>query len=105
MPVTRFPLGNSASASRRTEFPIPGMDRRTPEQAAADRARIFANSAEPRALPPGTLLEDMVVGQRPSDETDEEISAALEELSWRELAACDHARLQPPKNCLAAGNG
>ena len=34
-----------------------------------------------RLLPPGKTVWDMIVGQWPGDETDEEINKALEELS------------------------
>lgn len=54
---------------------------RTPEQVAADRARVLALSSPPRPLPPGKTLADVVVGQWPGDETDKQIRDALERLS------------------------
>ncbi len=54
---------------------------RTPEEIAETRRRIYAMSPEPRELPPGKTLEDVIVGQWPGDETDEEISEALRDLS------------------------
>jgi len=54
---------------------------RTPEQVAADRARVLALSPPPRPLPPGKTLADVVVGRWPGDETDEQIRDALERLS------------------------
>jgi len=54
---------------------------RAPEQIAADRDRILALSSPPRPLPPGKTLADVVVGQWPGDETDEQIRDALERLS------------------------
>ena len=57
------------------------MNSRTPEQILADRAEVFANSPPPTPIPPGKTLDDMVMGQWPGDETDEEIRLALKELS------------------------
>lgn len=54
---------------------------RTPEQVQADREEVLAGSKKPRPLPPGKTLDDMVRGKWPGDETDEQIQAALEELS------------------------
>jgi predicted DNA-binding antitoxin AbrB/MazE fold protein len=54
---------------------------RTAEQVAADRDRLLASSPPPRPLPPGKTLADVVVGQWPGDETDEQIRDALERLS------------------------
>lgn len=54
---------------------------RTPEQMLADRAEVLAKSRKAKPLPPGKTLRDVVVGQWPGDETDEQIRAALEELS------------------------
>ena len=54
---------------------------RSPEQILADHAEVLAGSRKPTALPPGKTLDDMVMGKWPGDETDEEIRAALEELS------------------------
>ena len=48
---------------------------------AEARARIFALSPEPRPLPPGKTLEDVIVGQWPGDETDEEFEAIMRDLS------------------------
>ena len=57
------------------------MTERTPKQIAEARARVFAASPEPRPLPDGKTLEETVVGKWPGDEKDEEIQAALHELS------------------------
>jgi hypothetical protein len=54
---------------------------RTHEQMLADRAEVLAGSRKPTPLPPGKTLDDMVRGKWPGDETDEQIRAALEELS------------------------
>ena len=59
------------------EIALEKMRNRTPEDIAAARALIQPG----RPLPPGKTLEDMVWGKWPGDETDEEINAALEELS------------------------
>jgi len=63
------------------ELAIRRLNSRTPEQIAADRERILARSRPARPLPPGKTWIDMVVGQWPGDETDEEIFEALRKLS------------------------
>lgn len=60
---------------------LEAYNRRTPAEIAAVRARLFAQSRPARPLPPGKTREDVIVGQWPGDETDEEIEAALAELS------------------------
>ena len=55
--------------------------KRTPEEIAEARARILAISRPPRPLPPGKTWQDVIVGQWPGDETDEEIRVILEDLS------------------------
>ena len=60
---------------------IPKLRNRTPEQLERDRAALVSHDHKPRPLPPGKTVWDMIVGQWPGDETDEEIAAALEELS------------------------
>lgn len=60
------------------------MDRlngRTPEQIAAARKRILDATREPQPLPDGKTLVDVIMGQWPGDETDEEINEALRKLS------------------------
>ncbi len=57
------------------------MMNRTPDQVMADRERAYAASTPPRPLPPGTTLDDVVGGQWPGDETDEEIRDLLRKLS------------------------
>jgi hypothetical protein len=54
---------------------------RTPEQMLADRADVLAGVRKGAPLPPGKTLDDVVKGKWPGDETDEQIRAALEELS------------------------
>ena len=54
---------------------------RTPEEIAEARARVLQASPTPRELPGGKTLEDVVMGQWPGDETDEQILEALEKLS------------------------
>jgi hypothetical protein len=50
---------------------------RTPEEILAAREAILARSPPPRPLPPGKTWIDMVVGQWPGEETDEEIEEWL----------------------------
>ncbi len=54
---------------------------RTPEEIEAARARIFKASRPPRPLPEGQTLEDVLAGQWPGDETDEQVYEALRKLS------------------------
>lgn len=50
---------------------------RTPEEIEAAREKAFAASRPPDPLPSGKTWIDMVVGQWPGDETDEEIEEWL----------------------------
>lgn len=54
---------------------------RTPEEIAESRTRVIQASPAARELPEGKTLEDMVIGQWPGNETDEQILEALEKLS------------------------
>lgn len=54
---------------------------RSPEEVAAARARVLQASPTPRTIPEGKTLEDMIMGQWPGEETDEQILNALEKLS------------------------
>lgn len=54
---------------------------RTPEQIAEAQRRALASARPACPLPPGKTLADMVFGKWPGNETDEEIIAALKELS------------------------
>jgi len=54
---------------------------RTPEQMEAARERLLKASRPARPLPDGKTLADMVEGQWPGDETDEQVRDALERLS------------------------
>ncbi|MDX2045015.1 MAG: hypothetical protein SF097_27635 [Acidobacteriota bacterium] len=54
---------------------------RTPEEIEQARERIFAASRPPRPLPEGKTLEDVLRGQWPGDETDEQVFEALRKLS------------------------
>src|SRR5690348_10766482 len=55
--------------------------KRTPEEIAEARARVLQASPAPRLLPEGKTLEDVIMGQWPGDETDEQIFEVLEKLS------------------------
>lgn len=57
------------------------MMHRTPEEKAQARARALQRYLPARPLPPGKTLAETIAGQWPGDETDEEIEAALDELS------------------------
>ncbi len=54
---------------------------RTPEEVEAARVRLFKSSRPPRPLPEGKTLEDVLAGQWPGDETDEQVYEALRKLS------------------------
>ncbi len=60
---------------------VAAMTNRTPEEIEAARARLFAQSRPPRPLPEGKTLLDVISGQWPGDETDEEVFEALRKLS------------------------
>jgi hypothetical protein len=60
---------------------ISRLNSRTPEEIADARKRILAATPEPQALPAGKTLADVIMGQWPGNETDEEINEALEKLS------------------------
>lgn len=57
------------------------MKARTPEQIAAEREEIFLLARPPRAVPPEIDVFDCIYGKLHTEETDEEVSAALEKLS------------------------
>src|SRR5262245_6109568 len=63
------------------ERAIAQMMNRTPEEVEETRARLFQEMEPTRPLPPGKTLFDVVWGQWPGDETDEEVLAALAKLS------------------------
>jgi len=63
------------------ERAIARMMNRTPEEIEETRARLFQEMDPPRPLPPGKSLFDVVCGQWPGDETDEEVLTALARLS------------------------
>lgn len=60
---------------------IARMRNRTPEEIAAAQQRFLQQSRPPRPLPEGKTLLDVVCGQWPGDETDEEVFEALRRLS------------------------
>jgi hypothetical protein len=63
------------------ELAIAQMMTRTPEEVEETRARLFQEMAPPRPLPPGKTLFDVVRGQWPGNESDEEVLTALAKLS------------------------
>lgn len=60
---------------------IAKLTSRTPEEIEETRARIFASMEPPRPLPEGKTLFDVLEGQWPGDETDEQVYEALRKLS------------------------
>ncbi len=75
-PADSTPDGTDALAEA-----IRALVNRTPEQKLADRAEAMKYVRKGRPLPPGKTLDDVVCGQWPGDETDEQIFEALEKLS------------------------
>lgn len=63
------------------ERAIAQMMNRAPEEVEETRARLFQEMEQPRPLPPGKMLFDVICGQWPGDESDEEVLAALAKLS------------------------
>jgi hypothetical protein len=63
------------------ELAIRRFQNRTEAEMLADRAAILAASPVPRPLPEGKTFNDVIEGTWPGDETDEEITAMLEDLS------------------------
>lgn len=57
------------------------LTHRTADQIAEAQARAIAAYQPLRAVPYGKTLADMVSGRWPGDESDEQIEAALRELS------------------------
>src|SRR5205085_696620 len=57
------------------------MTHRTPEQIAEAQARAMDAYEPRRPVPRGKTLADVVSGQWPGDETDDQIEAALRDLS------------------------
>ena len=78
MTITPEEDGGEESALDRA---LAAMRNRTPEQIAEAQARAIAMYPPRRSPPPGKTLADVIVGKWPGDETDEQIQAALDELS------------------------
>lgn len=68
-------------AAESLEAAIARMTHRSPQEIASVRERILAATPPPRELPEGKTLLEVVMGQWPGDETDEQIRTALEILS------------------------
>ena len=60
---------------------IAKLKSRAPEQIAEARDQLFQAAKPSRPLPAGQSIFDVIGGQWPGDETDEEVLAALEKLS------------------------
>ena len=63
------------------EAALTKLNNRTPEEIASARQRILNAASVPQSLPEGKTLNDVILGQWPGDESDEEINALLEKLS------------------------
>lgn len=60
---------------------LAALKSRTPEQVAAARRQLYEAAKPPRPMPEGQDIFDVVGGQWPGDETDEEVFTALRKLS------------------------
>jgi hypothetical protein len=65
----------------RLEHELAWLTGRSAEDVAEARRRLLALSPPARPIPEGKTLSDVVEGQWPGDETDEQVRAALERLS------------------------
>ena|ERR1051326_986792 len=63
------------------EAAINRLNSRTPEEIASARKRLLEATPEPQPLPEGKTLAEVIMGQWPGEETDEEIFEALRKLS------------------------
>ncbi len=63
------------------EHAIAKLLSRTPEEIEQTKARIFQEMEPPRPIPEGKTLYDVVCGQWPGDESDQEVFEALKKLS------------------------
>ena len=79
--MTLLPEEPDGEAMASLEAEVARMNSRTPEEVAAVRERLLAVTPPPRELPDGKNIFDVVMGKWPGDETDEQISTALEKLS------------------------
>lgn len=72
---------NEATEESALDRAVAAMTNRTPEQIAEAQARAIQSYAPKRLPPPGVSVFEVIAGKWPGDETDEEIKAALDELS------------------------
>ena len=77
----KLPLPADEAVSDALDKSIARIANRTPAERAAARARLLKASRPARPLPPGKTLEDVVLGQWPGEESDEEVARTLERLS------------------------
>lgn len=63
------------------EVALARMTHRTTEEIAATRESLLAATPPPRELPEGKNVLDVIMGQWPGNETDEQVFSALEKLS------------------------
>lgn len=90
-PLTSTVVGGMRNGKPRGDKNAKGTDldraitamaaRRTPEQIAAAQAQAIRDYPARRALPADSTLFDVIGGQWPGDESDEEVNAALSRLS------------------------
>ena len=63
------------------EETVAALVNRSPEEKAAARARLLQQSRPPQPIPDGQTLADVVCGQWPGNESEEQVFAALTKLS------------------------
>ena len=71
----------AASVGSRLAAELDWLANRTAEEKAQTLAELLAASRPARPLPEGKTLADVLEGQWPGDETDEQVREALERLS------------------------
>ena len=73
--------GTPGTESSRLDEEITRMARRKPAEIARTRSRALEAVPPARPLPPGRTWIEVISGQWPGDESDDEVRAALDELS------------------------
>lgn len=78
-PTPFLPVAPLQPGPRTLEERMQAWQNRSPEEIEAARAELELTVRKARPLPPGKTLEDVIVGQIPGDETEEEITALLKD--------------------------
>ncbi len=76
-----FPVVPSVSRDDALSLAVQRLVGRSQEQKALDRERLLKSTPEPRPIPEGKTLFDVVEGTWPGEETEEQICDMLERMS------------------------